>query len=104
MGCTKCRKKINTNKLKSTIKQKAIQSYMLAGRVTHSLTSMMVICANLVKDKKYNYAEIYNNKSDTSSETIEQLELLIIENFYDLNPQLFKIEKCIKFDFLYKIV
>jgi hypothetical protein len=80
---------------KSTVKQRAIESYTLAGRLMHSLNSRMVICANLLKDKNYNYAEIDKSYPDTSSADLEKLELLIIENFYDLNVQLLVINKII---------
>jgi len=80
---------------KSTRKQKAVEAYMLCGRLMHSLSMLHVICANLIDNKNYPYTEIWKDHPDTSSATLEKLELLIIENFYDLNLQLFAVEQAV---------
>ena len=92
---------------KSTIKQKAIESYALSGRLIHSLNSKQVVCANLLKDKDFNvYVEIEKRNPDTSLDDLEKLELLIVENFYDLNDDFLEINKLIseQLSFLLNII
>lgn len=77
---------------KSTRKQKAVEAYALAGKLMSSLTVLTVICSNLIQDKNYAYADMYNNNPNTSSDILEKLELIIVENFYDLTIRLKLLE------------
>lgn len=80
---------------KSTTKQKATESYILANRVMRSLSSSQLICANLLKDKNYNYLDMLDKFPNTSLEELEKLELLIVENFYDLYYEFINMSKII---------
>lgn len=71
--------------VKSTTKQKAIEAFALANSLTHSLNYMRVLCQNVFKSPDYPWMELYNKVPN--DEKIEKLELLIIENFYELNPE-----------------
>ena len=68
-------KKIN----ESTCKQKAVEAYMLAGRLMQSLSMMQAICSNFLNNREYPYKEIFKAHTDTSSGTMEKLELLMKE-------------------------
>lgn len=35
----------------------------------------------------YAYADMYNNNPNASSDILEELELIIVENFYDLTTR-----------------
>lgn len=80
-----------------TRKQKAVEAYALAGKLMHSLNTLKVICSNLIQDKNYSYIDMYNNDPTINSDILEKLELLIVENFYDLksNAELLEVEATI---------
>lgn len=83
----------NKNLAKSTIKEKAIEAYALTNKLNNSTTSRRVICENLIINKEYPYARIEEKYPDMTSEILENLELLIIENFYDLKEEFAVVNK-----------
>jgi hypothetical protein len=76
-----------------TTRQKAIEAYSLSNSLIHTLNAKEVICINLLRDHSYKYWEMLNNFPDTMSEHMERLELLIVDNFYDLNADFLKVKK-----------
>jgi hypothetical protein len=93
---------------KSTRKEKAVEAYALTGKLMRSLTALKVICSNLIQDKNFSYTDFYKNNPDTSTETLEKLELIVVENFYDptTRQELLEVEKAITFysNYLYTII
>jgi hypothetical protein len=89
----------NRKLFKSTIKQKAIEAYALTNRVMYSLTMKQTICNYLMSDKEFSLVEHMKTYPDTeievSSELLGELEILIIEHFYDLEPQFQDVNTCI---------
>jgi len=75
----------NKKTIKMTLKQKALEAYALADQIPHALISKQVICSNLTRDPNYNYFELQKAYPDNSFSILAKLELLIIENFYDIN-------------------
>jgi hypothetical protein len=73
-----------------TTREKAIEAYSLSSSLIHTLNAKEVICINLLRDNSYEYWIMLNNFPDTMSEHLEKLELLIVDNFYDLNTDFLK--------------
>ena len=80
---------------KHTIKQKAIQAYTLANRLIHTNNVKEIICSNLLQNANYNSEYMLKNNPDTTYEDLQKLELLIVENFFNLNDDFLMLNKII---------
>lgn len=78
---------------KYTLKQKAIEAYTLANRLVHAHNAKEIICSNLIQDANYKYQDMLTNFPDTMFVDLEKLELLIVENFLDLNDDFLQLNK-----------
>ncbi|SPX59380.1 hypothetical protein [Legionella feeleii] len=93
----------NRKHLKTSLKQKAIEAYSLADSRNFTLAEMRVLCGKLVNDKNYSYT---NLPKESVLENLAKLEILIIENFYDLNPAFLNLNRIIitQYVFLSEII
>ncbi len=80
---------------KSTIRQKAIKAYSICGKMPYSLGSRIIACKYLLKDKSFNAEKLIKNNPDISLNLLEDLQLLIIENFYDLAADFYQVQNSI---------
>lgn len=96
----------NKKSTKLTVKQKALEAYTLTERLTNSLNAKQVLCTFMLKDDKFNYTEYYKNYPDTMSDDLAKLELLIVENFSDLDKALLDFQEILinQAQFLFKII
>jgi len=83
----------NKKDSQKTLRQKAIEAYAIADKLIHCLIITTIICEYLLEDKNFNYTELQKNNPDTSNEILGQLEINILENFYDLKPQFDVVNK-----------
>lgn len=77
--------------IKST-RQKAVEAYALTNKVPFTFTSLVVLCKYTIRDPHNSHSNSNENWEKTM-EILEKLELLIIENFINLNPELISIRK-----------
>jgi|GEM_PF-6141240 len=85
------RKKLQTlNKI-----QKAIKTYALLNELPSSLSARTIICRELLKNKDFDYVPLLTESPDKTSSLMDELEILIIENFYNLDNLLFEYQKII---------
>ncbi len=75
--------------------QKAIKTYSILNRLRGSLCMKIVICRELLKNKNFNYMSLLEKNPDETSSLMDELELLIVENFDNLNELLFAYQKAI---------
>jgi hypothetical protein len=78
------------NSHKATVRQKAIEAYALVNRLPYGLISFQVTCRSLLQNPKYMNSEILENTFDTIQDMLGKLELIIVENFFDLNQEYLK--------------
>ncbi|HAT8621160.1 hypothetical protein SDA16_02605 [Legionella pneumophila serogroup 1] len=79
---------------KMTGKQKAIKLYALLDKPIRSLSAKIVIVQNILKDAKFDYSKLLQ-ESDNTLSVLEEIEILVIENFYDLNEYFFELMRAV---------
>lgn len=96
----------NKKSNKLTIKQKAVAAYILIDSLRDCLIPKMVICKNLLEDPFFDWVTTNNQYPDNASDNLMKLEVLIIENFYDLNHEFLIFRKIITghLSFLLKVM
>lgn len=87
-------------------KQKAIEAYSLADKLLFSHNLREIVCSNLLSDSTYNSNNILSNREDTFFSDLEKLELIILENFFDLNSYFVELKSvlCAYAQFLLGII
>lgn len=71
----------------STRRQKAVEAYALAGNLMNACSMLTVVCSNLARDKQYPYLNVHKDNPYDGRDGLEQLELLIVENFSDITTR-----------------
>ena len=86
----------NKNTTKTSTKQKAIECYGIATGLIYALYPKQVLCANLLKDKDIHlHIKLAEKYPDTIIDNLKKLDVLVIENFHPLKPQMLKITELI---------
>lgn len=85
----------NKNFSRVTIRQKAMEAYSLLTSLNQALNNRTVYCKSLIEGGQISYSEFSKSYPDTSFDILERLELLIIENFSDLEPEFDEANKIV---------
>lgn len=79
---------------KMTKKQKAIRLYAMLDKPARSLSAKIVIAQNIIKDVKFDYSKLLQEGDKTLS-VLGEIEILVIENFYDLHEYFFELMRAV---------
>jgi hypothetical protein len=82
------------NKHKQSIRQKAVEAYALTSKIPYTLTYLFVLCKNSITNQSTTLQQLTEHENE-SSNILEKLDLLIIENFYTVSSDLLLIKSLI---------
>lgn len=84
-----------------TVKQKAMETYILTDELLYTLNWTEVICASLIQNHDFDYSQLDKNYPDTTFDVLKKLEYLIVENFSEFFEDLSKCRKIMLAQFNY---